>query len=297
MDTPTVTDLTYHSWGARPLENTWVLADTVFRYVARYLSTREARIRLWNVDRIRLDIFYILVHLRRQNFVPGCVVVALFYLQEYSNDCFIKPLVPSSEAEQLFMGALVTAIYWDARPRALPDQAIWRYSSDHMKSLRKMWQHKMDPRHLNPPPQTLKAYSTMLLEEPGHSIIDGDLFPTFQDAEMLDVLKIPKLLHRELKAEEIELAKAHSSMAQSSSTTPPLQRETPPKRHPERTRSIKFNIRGRRKSTSSPPQSSLPIKLGENGGELPLSPTPTGRAASIIANLRLRISSTSLKSS
>ncbi|KAF5341703.1 hypothetical protein D9611_001801 [Ephemerocybe angulata] len=210
MDTPTVTDLTYHSWGARPLENTQVLTDTVFRYVARYLSTREARIRLWNVDRIRLDIFYILVHLRRQNFVPGCVVVALFYLQEYSNDCFIKPLVPSSEAEQLFMGALVTAIYWDARPRALPDQAIWRYSIDQMKSLRKMWRRKMDPRHLNPPPQTLKAYSTMLLEEPGHSIIDGDLFPTFQDAEMLDVLKIPKLLHRELRAEEIELAKAHS---------------------------------------------------------------------------------------
>jgi hypothetical protein len=149
------------------------------------VSTLETRIHSWDVNRFRLNIFNVLVHLRKQGFEPGYVFAALLYVQRYAGDCRQLPDVSSSEAERMFMGALATALY-QARPFRLPERSLWLYSTPQLQALCHMWRRKMDLRHLNIHPCLFQTFCNILLAGPGHSIIDGDLFPTFPDAEMLD---------------------------------------------------------------------------------------------------------------
>ncbi|RXW22815.1 hypothetical protein EST38_g3029 [Candolleomyces aberdarensis] len=200
------TDVAFNTWGTRPLENLLAVTDIVYRHVARNVSTLETRIHSWDVNRFRLNVFHVLVQLREQRFEPGYVFVALLYVQRYAGDCRQLPDVSSSEAEKLFMGALATALY-QARPLRLPERSLWLYSTPQLQVLCRMWRRKMDLRHLKIHPCLLQTFCDILLAGPGHSIIDGDIFPTFPDAEMLDDLKIPSNIYLELIAEELEISK------------------------------------------------------------------------------------------
>ncbi|KAJ2922362.1 hypothetical protein H1R20_g14733, partial [Candolleomyces eurysporus] len=200
------TDVAFNTWGTRPLENLLSMTDIVYRHVARNVSTLETRIHSWDVNRFRLNVFHVLMQLREQRFEPGYVFVALLYVQRYAGDCRQAPDVSSSEAEKLFMGALATALY-QARPLRLPERSLWLYSTPQLQILCRMWRRKMDLRHLKIHPRLLQTFCDILLAGPGHSIIDGDLFPTFPDAEMLDDLKIPSNIYHELIAEELEISK------------------------------------------------------------------------------------------
>ena len=183
FDAPT--DIFLNTWGTRPLENLLTMTDIVYRSIARNVSTLEARIHSWDVNRFRLNIFHVLVHLREQGFEPGYVFAALLYVQRYAGDCTQPPDVSSSEAEKMFMGALATALY-QARPLRLPERPLWLYSMPQLQALSNMWRRKMDHRHLTIHPCLFQTFCNILLAGPGHSIIDGDLFPTFPDAEMLN---------------------------------------------------------------------------------------------------------------
>lgn len=148
------------------------------------MSTLETRIHSWDVNRFRLNIFHVLLHLRKQRYEPGYVFAALLYVQRFAGDFKQLPNVSSSEAEKLFMGALSAALH-QARPARLPQRSLWLYSTARLQALCRMWHRKMDDRHLTIHSCLLQTFCNILLAGPGHSVIDGDLFPTFPDAEML----------------------------------------------------------------------------------------------------------------
>lgn len=177
-------DLQFASWGTRPLTNIIHFTDVVFRNVALHLSTLASRTSTWDVHRFRLNIFHILVNLRKQNYDPGYVFVALLYMKRSATDH--APLhLTSSEAERYFLGALLDAIH-QVKPVRLPEPALWIYSTSYLKALRQQWCTKMHRRHYSVHPVLLKTFCDTILRHPEHTVIHGDIYPIFTDAEMLD---------------------------------------------------------------------------------------------------------------
>lgn len=238
-------DLQFASWGTRPLTNIIHFTDVVFRNVALHLSTLASRTSTWDVHRFRLNIFHILVNLRKQNYDPGYVFVALLYMKRSATDH--APLhLTSSEAERYFLGALLDAIH-QVKPVRLPEPALWIYSTSYLKALRQQWCTKMHRRHYSVHPVLLKTFCDTILRHPEHTVIHGDIYPIFTDAEMLDELMVPKGIYQELQAEELKLTRGHKRAPQAQRTLstsislPPFLEPSSPRKTRSR-RAVKFNV-------------------------------------------------------